>query len=88
MFQVTFSAEAAKEVETLKQSGNKQVIQKISSLIKEIAVTPFPGTGKPEPLKQELSGLWSRRINREHRLIYRVDEATVAILSVKGHYEL
>lgn len=87
MFQVTFSAAASKEIEALKRTGNKQIIQKISSLIKEIAETPFSGTGKPEQLKHSLSGYWSQRLNKEHRLVYRVDEATVTILSVKGHYE-
>ncbi|MBP9648713.1 MAG: Txe/YoeB family addiction module toxin [Paludibacteraceae bacterium] len=48
---------------------------------------PFTGTGKPEPLKHSLAGCWSRRINREHRLVYEVSEDLVFILSAKGHYE-
>ncbi|MDP3244380.1 MAG: Txe/YoeB family addiction module toxin, partial [bacterium] len=51
-----------------------------------IEENPFSGTGKPEPLKHNLSGLWSRRINREHRIVYEISENTVFILSVKGHF--
>ncbi|MBK6784002.1 MAG: Txe/YoeB family addiction module toxin [Saprospiraceae bacterium] len=47
---------------------------------------PFTGTGRPELLKHSLSGCWSRRINREHRLVYNVDEGIINILSVRGHY--
>ena len=56
-------------------------------LMEELAQHPFTGTGKPEPLKHEFSGCWSRRINREHRLVYEVSDNIVSILSAKGHYE-
>ncbi|WP_244140838.1 Txe/YoeB family addiction module toxin [Kaistella flava (ex Peng et al. 2021)] len=52
----------------------------------ELVEYPFTGTGKPEPLKHNLSGLWSRRINKEYRLIYEVENQTVFILSAYGHY--
>ena len=68
------------------QTTDKTMLKKINSLIKEIKSSPFEGTGKPEPLKHNLSGAWSRRINKEHRLIYEVDEDIVYILSLKGHY--
>ncbi len=55
-------------------------------LLNEIAEHPYEGTGKPESLKYELSGYWSRRITKEHRLIYEVDGDRVLILSAKGHY--
>jgi toxin YoeB len=56
-------------------------------LLEEISEHPFTGTGKPELLKYELAGLWSRRINREHRLVYQVTDTTVIfILAAKGHY--
>lgn len=68
------------------EQGNKQTIKKIHHLLKDIERTPFTGIGKPEPLKYDLSGLWSRRISDEHRLIYRVENDTVFIYSAKDHY--
>jgi toxin YoeB len=56
-------------------------------LFNELTDHPFTGTGKPEPLRYDLSGLWSRRINREHRLVYEVEDNIVVVLSAKGHYE-
>jgi toxin YoeB len=55
-------------------------------LIAEIADNPFTGTGKPEPLKYELKGKWSRRITKEHRLVYEVTDTGINILSCKFHY--
>jgi toxin YoeB len=55
-------------------------------LLEELTEHPFDGTGKPELLKYELAGLWSRRINQEHRLVYQVFDDVVVILSAKGHY--
>ncbi|MBQ2315277.1 MAG: Txe/YoeB family addiction module toxin [Treponema sp.] len=66
---------------------DKTVFRKINSLIKEILRTPFAGTGKPEPLKHELSGFWSRRITEEHRLVYKVEKDELMIVSCKYHYE-
>lgn len=66
---------------------DKAVFKKINSLIKEILRTPFTGTGKPEPLKHELSGFWSRRITEEHRLVYKVEKDELLIISCKYHYE-
>ncbi|WP_317132751.1 Txe/YoeB family addiction module toxin [Pedobacter sp. BS3] len=71
----------------IKKTGNKAVLNKLLNLLKELSEHPFTGTGKPEPLKHSLSGMWSRRINKEHRLVYEVKESVVFILSVKGHYE-
>jgi toxin YoeB len=70
-----------------KKTGNKAVLKKLLTLLEELEQHPFSGTGKPEPLKFELSGMWSRRINKEHRLIYEVEDDVVFILSAKGHYE-
>ena len=67
--------------------GNKSNIRKINKLIKGIDRTPFTGTGKPEPLKHDLSGKWSRRITKEHRYIYLLANTTLFIFSLKGHYE-
>ncbi|MGH2642395.1 MAG: Txe/YoeB family addiction module toxin [Chitinophagaceae bacterium] len=55
--------------------------------MEELTEHPFTGTGKPEPLKHTLTGMWPRRINKEHRLVYEVKGTTVFILSAKGHYE-
>ncbi len=68
------------------QKNDKQVLKKINQLIKDIKREPFDGIGKPEPLKHELSGFWSRRITDEHRLIYQVDESGFSIASCRYHY--
>ncbi|WP_114939884.1 Txe/YoeB family addiction module toxin [Mucilaginibacter endophyticus] len=68
------------------QTTDKSVLKKINSLIKEIERTPYEGNGKPEPLKHNLAGWWSRRINLEHRLIYRVEADSIFILQCRYHY--
>jgi len=66
---------------------NKQNFKKINDLIKSIDRTPFEGTGKPEPLKHQLKGCWSRQITNEHRLVYQVlSETEIIILQCKYHY--
>jgi toxin YoeB len=82
-----FTRKAKEDLDFFKKSGNKAVLKKINILIEEILESPFVGTGKPEPLKHDLVGFWSRRINREHRLTYEVTEEIIIILSLKGHYE-
>lgn len=82
-----FTRKANEDLEFFKKSGNKAILKKINTLIEEILQSPFVGTGKPEPLRYDLVGFWSRRINREHRLVYQVTEEIVIILSIKGHYE-
>jgi toxin YoeB len=67
--------------------ADKKTAKKIAALIKDIGRTPYDGIGKPEALKHELSGWYSRRINDEHRLVYKVDDDTLTILSCKAHYE-
>jgi toxin YoeB len=71
------------------KAGNKATIKRISAIIKELSEHPYTGTGKPEQLKHELSGYWSRRINRKDRLIYKVEEDIVLVLvvSAMGNYE-
>ncbi|CAN5284922.1 type II toxin-antitoxin system mRNA interferase toxin YoeB [soil metagenome] len=68
------------------QKTDKVILKRINSLIKEIERTPFEGTGKPEPLKYNLTGWWSRRLNLEHRLIYRVEKDSIIILQCRYHY--
>lgn len=65
---------------------DKKILKKINELIKDIARNPFEGIGKPEPLKHNLKGLWSRRITQEHRLVYEVVNDQVFIVSCKFHY--
>ena len=68
------------------QTQDKKTLKRINQLIKDIKRNPFDGIGKPEPLKENLSGFWSRRIDEEHRIVYAVEEDTVIIISCKGHY--
>ncbi len=68
------------------QTTDKSTLRKINTLITECQRRPFAGIGKPEPLKGELSGFWSRRIDREHRLIYRVREGSLEIVLCRYHY--
>lgn len=67
---------------------NKSMAKKINKLIAAIIENPFIGIGKPEQLKHQLSGYWSRRINKEHRIVYEVleEENKIVVLSLKGHY--
>jgi toxin YoeB len=89
--QVEFSNKARKDLDFWIKSGNKGILNKIYSLIEDIQAHPFEGIGKPEPLKHQLSGKWSRRINQEHRIIYQISADNIIeildILSLKGHYE-
>ncbi len=68
------------------QEKDRKLLKRINTLIKEAVRTPFEGTGKPEPLRGNLSGYWSRRINDEHRLVYSVSEEEVVIISCRFHY--
>ena len=66
---------------------DKKTLQKINTLIKDIQRNPFEGKGKPEPLKYDLTGFWSRRIDREHRLVYRFENNEILIYSCRYHYD-
>jgi len=68
------------------QQTDKSILKKINALIKEIDRMPFEGAGKPEPLKHDLSGWWSRRINLEHRLVYKIDGGAIVVLQCRYHY--
>ena len=74
---IEYTPKALKDLEFWRQSGNKQIQKKIFDLTEEMKLTPFEGTGKPEALKHSLTGLWSRRITNEHRLIYEVGENVI-----------
>lgn len=86
--EIIFLGQAEKDRVYWKKSGNKAIMNKITALLKDIAEHPYTGIGKPEPLKYELAGYWSRRINSEHRIVYSVDEEVVRVyvLSMRYHY--
>ncbi|WP_061214637.1 Txe/YoeB family addiction module toxin [Syntrophomonas wolfei] len=69
------------------QTQNKKVLKRINILIKDIQRNTYEGIGKPEPLKGNLSGWWSRRIDEEHRIVYCEKDGSIIIASCKGHYE-
>jgi len=68
------------------QKTDRKIVSRINTLIRGILSTPFEGIGKPEPLKNALSGYWSRRITDEHRLVYRIEEDSVLIAQLRYHY--
>jgi toxin YoeB len=68
------------------QRTDKKTLRRVNQLIKEIQRTPCEGIGKPEPLKHSLSGYWSRRINEEHRIVYKVDDDAIYIAQLRYHY--
>ena len=68
------------------QGADKKVSKRINILIRDIQRVPYEGIGKPEPLKHALSGYWSRRINDEHRIVYKVEENSVMIAQLRYHY--
>ena len=68
------------------QNTDKQLLKKINQFIKDIQRDPFDGIGKPEPLKHQFSGFWSRRITDEHRLVYEITQNSIAIASCRYHY--
>ncbi len=69
------------------QKTDKNITKRINILIKAIQQNPFEGIGKPEPLKNSLSGYWSRRINDEHRMVYKVTNNNLLIAQLRYHYE-
>nr|WP_299204572.1 Txe/YoeB family addiction module toxin [uncultured Brumimicrobium sp.] len=87
-YQLDFSDTATKDIKSFRKSGDKVLLKKLNRLLVEIIEHPYTGTGKPEQLKHELSGYWSRRINKEHCIVYEVfeEENKIVVLSLKGHY--
>ena len=68
------------------QSHDKKILQRINALLKEIMRSPYAGTGKPEALKHALAGYWSRRIDGEHRLVYKALENEIWVVQLRYHY--
>ena len=86
MMKITFSKNAWEDY-VYWQTEDKKPLRKINALIKDIQRTPYEGIGKPEPLKFDLTGYWSRRIDLEHRLVYQVDGSDILIYGCRFHYD-
>jgi toxin YoeB len=84
--EVVYKDKALKDIEHWKKSGKINIQSKISKLISDILLHPQTGLGQPEQLKYELTGLWSRRIDKGNRLIYEIFEKEIHIISLHGHY--
>lgn len=86
--EIVLLEQAQKDRDYWKESGNNAIMNRITALLKDIVEHPYTGIGKPEPLKYDLAGKWSRRINSEHRLIYSVNEdiVTVYVFAMRYHY--
>ena len=82
---LTFSDEAWEDY-LYWQEQDRRMVVRINRLIKETVREPFTGTGKPEPLKHALSGFWSRRINEEHRMVYKVEDGALLLAQLRYHY--
>ena len=82
---VTFTPTALDDLRYWLKTDKRQA-DRVLALLEEIRRTPFEGTGKPEPLRFQLAGCWSRRIDREHRLVYQVEEAEIVVIACRYHY--
>lgn len=85
--EIELTQAAANDLDYWQKIENKTILKRIRQLLESIMSTPYSGIGKPEPLKHQLAGKWSRRIDRENRLVYRVENQTLYIFSMRGHYE-
>jgi toxin YoeB len=87
-FRIEITELAKKQIAKHLKSGNKASIKKIEKILLELSETPYQGVGKPEALKENLSGFWSRQINEKNRLIYSVNDdlVLVDVISAMGHY--
>jgi len=82
---VTFTPTALDDLRYWLKTDKRQA-DRILALLEEIRRTPFDGSGKPEPLRFQLAGCWSRRIDREHRLVYQVEESEIVVIACRYHY--
>ena len=82
---VTFTPTALDDLRYWLKTDKRQA-ERVLALLEEIRRTPFEGIGKPEPLRFQLAGCWSRRIDREHRLIYLVEETEIVVIACRYHY--
>ena len=86
MYRIVFTKQAQKDYLYWVSSGNTGVLKKITELLEDISAHPFSGKGKPESLKYDLSGKWSRRINAEHRIVYSVNDEVIEIYIFSMRY--
>lgn len=84
--EAVFQPEFIEDLEYWVKTDRKMALR-IFKLIREILRSPFEGTGKPEPLKYDLAGCWSRRLNKEHRIVYRVNDRQIDFLQARYHYQ-
>ncbi|SDF17471.1 toxin YoeB [Dyadobacter soli] len=85
--EIELTSDALKDLQHWKKSGNARILQRVRQLLDAIQTSPFQGIGKPEGLKGNLSGKWSRRIDKEHRMVYSVNDDKIVVFSLKGHYK-
>ena len=85
--EIIFLPKADEDLDYWKKTGNKAILKKIAELTKSIIENPYSGIGKPEALKYNLAPKWSRRINKEHRYVYLIEDEKLYVYSLKGHYE-
>ena len=84
--EIIFLPQALEDLQYWKKAGNERILKKIRELLENIQQTPFEGIGKPEALKHQLAGKWSRRITNEHRLVYKVEKDKIIVYQVMFHY--
>ncbi len=84
--EIVYLPKADEDLEYWIETGNKTVLKKIAQLTEDIINTPYTGIGKPEALKYQLTGKWSRRITIVHRYIYQIDGEILKVYSLRGHY--
>lgn len=84
--EIDFIGRAIDDIEYWKRTGNVSLQKRIAKLLTIVSKTPYSGIGKPEQLKHDLNGYWSRLINNEHRLVYRVKDKRIKVISLRYHY--
>ena len=84
--EIILSEKALEHIEYWKKTNNLAIQKRITEIKNAIIIEPYKGIGKPEPLKYQLSGKWSRRIDKENRFVYNVEDNILYIYSLKGHY--
>ena len=84
--EIVFTKNALKDLKYWKKQKNKEILLRIESLLNDIIKNPYEGIGNPEPLKYQLSGYWSRRITKEHRLIYTIKDGKIIIVTALRYY--
>ncbi|MDO5665530.1 MAG: Txe/YoeB family addiction module toxin [Bacteroidia bacterium] len=85
--EIIYLPQADKDLNYWVKTGNKAILKKISELTRAIIENPYKGIGKPEALKYDLAPKWSRRITKEHRYVYLIQDEKLYVYSLKGHYE-